>query len=178
MTAIICAGLALLLAAGALGFRLYRRHSYPLRYTAEVERWAGEYGLDPYLVYSVIRTESSFDPSAQSSAGAIGLMQMTSDTFDWIKSRIAEDEPLVFEDLYQPGNAIRFGCCYLAISLERYGGDVPTAAAAYHSGWGTVDGLLAESGGEVLSEFPYRQMSHYVDKINRSYETYLRLYAG
>lgn len=157
------------------------RQLYPLRYGEQVEKWAAEYGLDPYMVYAFIRTESSFEPKAESSAGARGLMQMTEDTFDWIKGRIAPEEALSYDDLYQPEHSIRFGCYYLYISLERYGGDLSTAAAAYHSGWGTVDRLLEagenSSGGETLESFPFTQMSHYVDKINKCYQKYLKIYA-
>ena len=76
---------------------------------------------------------------------------------------------------------VRFGTYYLKITLERYDGDISTAAAAYHSGWGTVDQLL-ESGensenGVTLQRFPYEQMALYVKKINQNYETYRRLYS-
>lgn len=175
--------MAALLFLGVVVFFIYnnvQKVLYPVSYEAEVQRWATEYEVDPLLVYAVIRTESSFDPKAESSAGARGLMQMTGETFDWIKSRIARDEELQFDDLYDPGVSIRFGVYYLAISLERYGGDVSTAAAAYHSGWGTVDRLLQEqnpSGAPpVLSQYPYNNMRHYVRKINSAYQKYQTLY--
>ena len=66
--------------------------------------------------------------------------------------------------------------------MERYGGDVATAAAAYHSGWGTVDNLLRmkehSSDGQTLKGFPYNQMHHYVEKITAGYAAYTRLYGG
>lgn len=62
-------------------------------------------------------------------------MQMTEETFLWLRSKIAADEDLAFADLYDPDTSIRFGCYYLHLCLERYNGDVATAAAAYHSGW-------------------------------------------
>lgn len=146
-----------------------------------MEYWSEAYELDPYLVYAVIKTESGFDAEARSDAGAIGLMQMTQDTFDWMKGKIAPEEELVFEDLFTPALSIRFGTGFLSLCLERYGGDVSTAAAAYHSGWGTVDRLL-ETGeysqnGVYLESFPYNQMAHYVDKITKNYTRYRELYA-
>ena len=72
---------------------------YPRRFSAQVETYAAEYDLDPLLIYTFIRTESSFKPDAVSSVGARGLMQMTSDTFEWIKSKLAPDEPLTFDAL-------------------------------------------------------------------------------
>ena len=129
----------------------------PKEYSEYVEYYAGKYDLDPLLVYSFICTESDFEPTAQSSVDARGLMQITEETFDWLKSRIAK------------------------ITLERYDGDVSTAAAAYHSGWGTVDQLLESpeysENGTTLNRFPYEQMALYVKKINQNYETYRRLYS-
>lgn len=155
---------------------------YPRRFSAQVETYAAEYDLDPLLIYTFIRTESSFKPDAVSSVGARGLMQITEVTFDWIKSKIAPGEDLTFDDLYDPAVNIRFGVYYISACLERYHGDVSTAAAAYHSGWGTVDGLLESSDysadGEVLHTFPYQQMGLYVTKINRAYERYQALYGA
>ncbi len=157
-------------------------NAYPQEYANEVDYWAGAYRLDPNLIYAVIYTESGFDPNAQSDADAIGLMQMTSDTFDWVKSKIARNEPLVFEDLYTPEVSIRFGTYFMAYCMDKYAGDVPTAAAAYHSGMGTVDELLQDTqyteDGVTLSEFPYPQMSNYVHKINENYTHYKELYPG
>ena len=155
---------------------------YPRKYSQQVEQWAAEYGLDPLLVYAFIRTESGFDPQATSSVDARGLMQMTEETFLWMRSKIAPEEPLTFADLYSPDTAIRFGCYYLHLCMVRYKGDVSTAAAAYHSGWGTVDQLLQieehSADGETLQGFPYNQMHHYVNKITACYQIYQRLYAG
>lgn len=155
---------------------------YPRKYEVLVDQWAETYGLDPLLVDAFIRTESGFDPQATSSVDARGLMQMTEETFLWMRSKIAPEEPLTFADLYDPDTAIRFGCYYLHLCMVRYKGDVSTAAAAYHSGWGTVDQLLQieehSADGETLQGFPYNQMHHYVNKITACYQTYQRLYAG
>ena len=177
----------LALVLGYLGVRIFRGgiHSlqlaeYPLRYEEYVEYYADKYSLDPLLVYSFIRTESGFDPQARSNVDARGLMQITEETFQWIQSKIAPDEEHTFEELYDPELNIRFGVYYLYACLERYGGDLATAASAYHSGCGTVDELLEDSecspDGERLTVFPYTQMRRYVAKIQSSYENYQRLY--
>lgn len=155
---------------------------YPRKYEALVEKWAQTYDLDPLLVDAFIRTESGFDPQATSSVDARGLMQITEETFIWLRSKIAPDEGLLFANLYDPETGIRFGCYYLHLCMERYHGDVATAAAAYHSGWGTVDALLQKeehsADGETLQGFPYNQMNHYVKKITSCYAAYQRIYAG
>ena len=154
---------------------------YPRKYEQLVEKWAATYELDPLLVYAFIRTESGFDPQATSTVDARGLMQMTEETFIWLRSKIAPDEGLLFANLYDPETSIRFGCYYLHLCMERYNGDVATAAAAYHSGWGTVDALLQmeehSADGETLQGFPYNQMNHYVKKITSCYARYQRIYA-
>lgn len=155
---------------------------YPKKYSEYVQYYAGKYGLDPLLLYTFIRTESNFKPDARSNVDARGLMQITEITFDWIKSKIAPQEALTFADLYDPETNIRFGSYFVAYCLQRYDGDVPTAAAAYHSGWGTVDALLAQAeysqNGRTLDEFPYRNMRQYVSKITHAYRRYQEIYAG
>ena len=157
------------------------RMLYPRKCEALVEQWADTYDLDPLLVDAFIRTESGFDPQATSTVDARGLMQMTEETFIWLRSKIAPDEGLLFANLYDPETSIRFGCYYLHLCMERYNGDVATAAAAYHSGWGTVDALLQmeehSADGETLQGFPYNQMNHYVKKITSCYARYQRIYA-
>ena len=153
---------------------------YPCKYSALVEQYAAEYDLDPLLVYSFIRTESGFAPAATSSVNARGLMQMTEETFLWMRSKLAAGENVTFDDLYDPAVSLRYGCYYLHLCLQRYNGDVATAAAAYHSGWGTVDTLLQmeehSTDGVTLQGFPYNQMHHYVEKITACYAVYTRLY--
>ena len=174
--------LAALLLAQAGAFRMFRWTLYPMKYQESVSRWSSEYGVDELLVYSVIRTESGFDAQAESSVGARGLMQITEETFDWIKSKIAPGEALTFDSLYEPDTNIRFGTYLLSVCLSRYGGDVSTAVAAYHSGIGLVDSLLQNgeysADGVTLQVFPYAQMKNYVYKIGRSYAAYQELYAS
>lgn len=152
------------------------RATYPLKYVEIVEDYAEEFNLDKYLLFSFIKTESGFDEKAKSNAGAIGLTQITEETFAWIKLKMCPQENIVFEDLYNPDVAIRFGAYYISRCLQRYSYSVDTAAAAYHSGWGTVDTLLEEQQAQTLTEFPYSQMKHYVYKINKAYNHYQELY--
>lgn len=175
-----------LLAVGLLfvtdGFTGAMQLAYPRKYAAYVGYYAQKYGLDENQVYAIIRTESGFDPAAESNVGARGLMQITEETFSWIKSKIAPDEPVTFDDLYDPEVNVRFGTYLLKVCLDRYGGDLSTAAAAYHSGMGMVDALLEDAryseNGSTLHTFPYTQMNHYVGKVNGNYKKYAALYGG
>ena len=159
------------------GYREKLNHTlYPLKYSEYVEKYADEFDIDPYLLYAFIKTESNFEPDAVSTAYAIGLTQITEETFSWIKLMLCPKEDIVFEDLYNPETSIRFGAYYISRCMERYSNSVDTAAAAYHSGWGTVDKLLLQQGTSTLTEFPYTQMRNYVYKINKAYTSYQEIY--
>ena len=114
----ILALLLVLALAGTLLFSAFRdkieHWEYPQRFTEYVEYYAGKYGIDPMILYAFIRTESNFDPNADSDAGARGLMQITEVTFDWIKMKIAPKESLTFDDLYDPETNIRFGSYFVS----------------------------------------------------------------
>ncbi len=77
---------------------------YPRKYEALVEQWADTYDLDPLLVDAFIRTESGFDPQATSTVDARGLMQMTEETFIWLRSKIAPDEGPALCKSLRPGD--------------------------------------------------------------------------
>lgn len=181
-TVSLCLALVLAMQILPALWRKAEKLRYPRRYEPLVLEWAETYGLDPLLVFSFIRTESGFDAAATSSVQARGLMQMTEETFVWLSGKVAADEELTFDDLFNPAVSIRFGCYYIHLCMERYQGDLATTAAAYHSGWGTVDALLQQPqhsrDGKTLNNFPYNQMNHYVKKITACYEVYTRLYGS
>lgn len=178
--------LLVLLVAGTVLFAAFQekieRWEYPIEYSEYVTYYADKYDLDPLMLYAFIRTESNFNPKADSDAGARGLMQITEVTFDWIKTKIAPTEDLTFEDLYDPETNIRFGSYFVSYCLLRYQDDLATAAAAYHSGWGTVDGLLSQAeysaDGKTLDHYPYPQMRLYIKKITSSYQRYQEIYTA
>ena len=132
-------GVVLVLALiGTILFSVFRerieRWEYPIQYQEYVTYYADKYDLDPLMLYTFIRTESNFDPRAESDAGARGLMQITEVTFDWIKSKIAPTEPLTFEDLFDPETNIRLevtlsviACCAIRTIWQRR--QPPTTAA-------------------------------------------------
>ncbi len=159
----------------------YLRDAHPIKYTEFVEKYSEQYGLDKYVIYSVIKTESGFNPKAVSSVGARGLMQIMEETFDWIKYRLGDGDEITYEDMFDPETNIRYGV-YLYDYLFEYFGSRDLASAAYNSGIGTVSEWLSDpeysEDGETLIKIPSKTAQHYVNKINNAYNSYLELYCS
>ena len=150
--------------------------TYPTEYEQYVTKYAKEYGVEPALIYAVIKTESGFDNYAVSEVGARGLMQMTEETFDWIRTKIGGTE--TFDDLYQPEVSIHYGTYLLNYLLDEFDGDVDTAMSAYHAGSASVRSWLKNPAnsedGRRLNHIPKADTEHYVNKINRAIGIYER----
>jgi hypothetical protein len=108
-----------------------------------VDRWASEiavasrrFGIPEQWVRAVMRVESAGNPSATSSAGAMGLMQIMPETWQALRFRYG-----LGADPYQPHDNIIGGVAYLRELLDRYG--VPDFLAAYNAGPERLDDHLA-----------------------------------
>lgn len=157
----------------------YIRSTHPMKYTEYVEKYAEENGVDKYLIYAIIKTESGYDSDAVSNVGARGLMQIMEDTFEWIKFRLGDEETLGFDSMYDPETNIRYGC-YLIGYLLRYYGIQDVAVCAYHAGVGNVDKWLENeeysADGISLDKVPTSDTGHYLDKINNAINNYINFY--
>lgn len=157
-----------------------KKYVYPINYSEYVERAAGETGIDRYLIYAVIKTESGFNSNACSDVGARGLMQLMEDAFDWVKFRMGDDRDVCYDDMYKPEYNIEYGSYLIKLLYEEYG-DERTALAAYHSGRGSVNQWLEDkrysSDGKKLDEIPSSTAKHYVNKVMTAYEGYTNLYS-
>ena len=149
----------------------YLRTRYPLEYEEIIRGHATNHHLDPALLAAVVYVESRFDPNAESSAGAIGLMQLLPDTAKGIALRTGGDR-FVVADLRDPEINVRYGSWYLDHLSRRYD-DVRTALAAYHAGQGRVDEWLRQ-GRRI--EFP--ETRDYVDEVTRVRRVYEKAYAS
>ena len=143
----------------------WERVRYPLRYSEFVRVHARENHLDPALLAAVIYQESKFNANAQSSSGAIGLMQLTPATAHGIAIRTG-GSAFHTSDLYDPEINIRYGAWYLGNLWHKYG-DESLVLAAYNAGQGNVDRWRSE--GEPI-QFP--ETKAYVSRVEHLQRVY------
>ena len=147
----------------------WERLWYPLEYKEIVRGHARNYNLDPALLAAVIYQESKFKPDAQSSSGAVGLMQLLPDTAKGIALHTGGSQFRV-EDLYNPEINVRYGAWYLRHLLRKYG-DERLALAAYNAGQNNVDRWKRDG---LAIQFP--ETREYVDRVEELKGIYRRSY--
>ncbi len=179
---IACAERVLALApSGALGTapRYLLRLAYPTYYADLILDHAARNGLDPLLVFALVRQESRFDPVAGSWAGALGLMQIIPPTGEWIALQLGE-RGFRREDLLRPVVNVRFGVWYLARQVRDFGGDPLAALAAYNGGPGYARLWLSrmqEYDPDLFVEtIPVAETQTYVKAVLAQFAAYRAIY--
>ncbi|MEA4960511.1 lytic transglycosylase domain-containing protein [Lutispora sp.] len=152
---------------------------YPIGYRDIIVKYADSYGLDPYLIAAIIKVESGYDSYARSSKGALGLMQIKPSTGEWIGEKLKVTN-FSEEMLYDPEINIKMGCWYLDYLFKYYDGDIKLVLAAYNGGQGNVSKWLKDADysddGVTLKNIPFAETKLYVEKINRAYKMYNKIY--
>jgi soluble lytic murein transglycosylase len=147
----------------------------PLRHEDVIRQQAAAKGLDAALIAGVIYTESRFRDGQTSSAGALGLMQITPATARDI-ARKSGGTLFEIEDLATPQVNISYGAYYLRYLLNRFGGNQTLALAAYNGGEGNVDRWLAAvtQRGEPfrISSIPFQETREYVTRVREAERAY------
>lgn len=118
-----------------------------------IKRAAETYNIPEKLISSIIKQESNFNPTATSSAGATGLMQLMPGTAKYLGVTNSLD----------PEQNIMGGAKYISQMLSQFDGNIETALAAYNAGPGTVkkyDGIP-----------PYKETQNYVQKVMNYFQT-------
>lgn len=151
---------------------------YPTDYGEYIEKYCTEYGVEKAFGYAMVKCESNFDANAESSAGAVGLMQLTPDTFDWLCERLngeKSDRAL----LYDPETNIRCGIYYISY-LQTLFETETEVIAAYNAGPARVKEWLGDDSysydGATLYTTPYNETENHIKKVINAKLRYIKLY--
>ena len=149
---------------------------YPYAYWDIVEPASQQYRIDPFLILSVMREESAFDPNAKSTAGALGLMQLMPQTAFRLNHNlhmgIANES-----HIWNIKNNIHIGAFYLGTLINEFG-YYSYAVAAYNAGDEKVKKWIQKGNYKSVDEFiediPYSETRNYVKRVMTTFSEYKR----
>ena len=152
---------------------------FPRPYWDALRRYSEENGLDPYLVASLIRQESEFNPGVVSHANAYGLMQLLPKTGKATAKEVGLHNYKT-ESLLDPTTNIQLGTKYFREMVDHFGGQIEYALAAYNAGDSRVEDWRSQGKYRDIEEFvesiPFTETREYVQAIVRNAEVYKRVY--
>ncbi len=145
-------------------------------YAAEIAQAARRYGLDPDLLFAVMRVESVYQRRIISHAGAIGLMQIMPRTGRLIADKLGLRE-MTATDLLDPKMNIELSAWYFSSLLQRMEGRLPLAIAGYNGGPHNVRAWIRSYGTHVpldafLERIPFTETKRYVRRVLGYYTSY------
>jgi len=159
--------------------RPYWEALFPKPYWSDLKRHATANGLDPYLVASLIRQESEFNPAAVSRANAVGLMQLLPRTGKLV-AREVKLKRYSPNQLYTPEVNMQLGTRYFKGMVDKFGGSFEYALAAYNAGSDRVEEWLGQGKyrdpQEFVESIPFTETREYVQAILRNANVYKQLY--
>ncbi|MBN2086691.1 MAG: tetratricopeptide repeat protein [Anaerolineales bacterium] len=139
---------------------------------------AARFGLDPLLLFALVRQESLFGVSAASAANAHGLMQLIPSTAGAMAESLGMSG-LTLSDLYRPVINVQLGAGYLAQQRDSFGGNLFMALAAYNGGPGSASFWRDLAGGDddlFVEVIRYEETRNYVRRLYENYVIYRNLY--
>jgi soluble lytic murein transglycosylase len=145
-------------------------------------------GVEPAIALGIMRQESSFDPTAISSAGAQGLMQLMPGT----ARKTARQNGIAYDgNLFDADENMALGTAYISTLMQDFGNCLPLAIAAYNAGPTNVANWLAENGDpemkngagganmiDWIEEIPFNETRNYVQRVTESIVVYRALQTG
>jgi soluble lytic murein transglycosylase len=159
--------------------REYWEALFPRPYWNDLRKFSVTNGLDPYLVASLIRQESEFNPAAVSRANAVGLMQLLPKTGKLVarQEKLKRYNP---SQLYTPTVNLQLGTRYFKGMVDQFGGSFEYALAAYNAGSDRVQEWLGQGkyrdAPEFVESIPFTETREYVQAIMRNASVYRQLY--
>ena len=147
----------------------------PVDYASQIEESCERHGVDPMLACAVIKCESSWNASAVSSAGAVGLMQLMPETAsDLVEMGLVDGTAWDADNLTDAATSIEFGCAYLGYLTQNLS-STSEIVAAYNAGIGAVSDWV-EQGGTIPDDIRYAETRVYLQRVLVAYENYARSY--
>jgi len=145
-------------------FRRIANHPNVKRYEPLIVRYAKQHKVDVALVKAVVAVESAYEPTAVSSKGALGLMQIIPETAE--RYGVTQDAKRTLEEkLFDPAINLSIGTRYLRDLLELFADDLTLALAAYNAGEATVQ----RYDNQVP---PYPETMEFVKLVTQFYALY------
>jgi len=159
--------------------REYWEALFPRPYWLDLKKFSVSNGLDPYLVASLIRQESEFNPIAVSRANAVGLMQLLPRTGKQVARQVSMKRYNPSQ-LYTPTVNLELGTHYFRGMVDQFGGSFEHALAAYNAGTDRVEEWMGQGKYRDTAEFvesiPFTETREYVQAIIRNTNVYRQLY--
>ncbi len=161
--------------SGEIGKEVAERLRYPRAYWDLIAETARRQQLDPYLLLSLTRQESLFNPEARSSSDARGLMQLLPVTAHRVSGAPREHRL----DLFDAATSVELGSSYLRQLIDMFNGNRVRAVAAYNAGEHAVQKWNAKFPGDDdqwVENIGYRETREYVKKVIGGLREYQLLY--
>ncbi|MBQ2645669.1 transglycosylase SLT domain-containing protein [bacterium] len=153
--------------------------AFPIYYSQDINMYSQQRNLDPFLILSLIREESHFNPKAISSSNAIGLMQLLIPTASYIAEMIGAEMP-TNEKLQNAQYNIMLGTAYFSHVLDVTENMPVYAIGGYNGGPNAMNSWKKESKAFDLDDFveniPYFESKNYIKKVYRSRYNYSQIY--
>jgi soluble lytic murein transglycosylase len=156
---------------------------FPEMYTAEMKEAAEKTGVEPELIYSIMRQESSFDPQARSPMDAFGLLQILPE----VAKRVAREVKVPYanyEDLFDEKKNILIGSHLLKKQIQSFDNKFSLYVASYNASSSAVRNWhkrsLAAENDDIMfiEEIPYEETKAYVKLVLRNFIIYKKLKYG
>ena len=140
--------------------------------------------IDWGLVHALIRQESEFNHTAQSPAGARGLMQLMPST----AAGVARKHSMKYSKAWltqRPEYNVSLGAYYIREMLDRFDQSAPLAIASYNAGPGRVSRWLREIGDPRTSQIdmidwiemiPIYETRNYVQRVMEGWYVYQHMF--
>lgn len=158
--------------AAVIGYLVYSGTAWvwfrPVVHKPLINKYAGEYKFDPLWVMAIIKVESGFAAHAQSSRGAVGLMQLLPSTARELAPEIGIAN-FQDDDLKKPDINLHLGVYYLSKLQQLFPDDDVAVLSAYNAGLGKTQQWRMGKPVLEVGDIPYAETRQFVRRVDQTY---------